>query len=485
MISFKKYTDIISDIANKLKVTKDIAVNALIKAQERGINPLKWQRNISLLTTFAALVAEYDPTVEEGSSDKADMYKLMTKGLKVMAGSPKQKEIIKQINVIRKRMGMPLMKEDYEGPPYEEGTKEYLDYCMDLTPGEKVGEARTGDAEDEFQKAMDKFIKKGGKIKKLRDTKSFKSLFKQKGPKKLPRQAEETEKVDITEGRPPIPDLDAARPDDKEKELRLRAQKKIYKPEEIKNIARKHRVKIDGEPKVGSSRLKGDWDIDIRGGIRLDYDYKNNEMIIKGWKADKKKIRAHINKYEQGGSTYEDLVWKGKVTVTGFEAAFDLIGEQFELIEEDAKMGKQSDDQLKKIYKKAAAMDQSSPANKSFTKRIEKEMKKRGMQEAAPANKTGVNVVGTGDDPTVWKKKKKKKIETEEFGGQKVFIVSSQRFHDSRLGKARYARYEKYVGNDEVGEAIRLYGRTNPKLPIILKNSESGAMLYLKYGNKR
>ena len=112
MISFKKYTDIVGDIANKLKVTKDIAVNALIKAQERGINPLKWQRNISLLTTFAALVAEYDPTVEEGSSDKADMYKLMTKGLKVMAGSPKQKEIIKQINVIRKRMGMPLMRED-------------------------------------------------------------------------------------------------------------------------------------------------------------------------------------------------------------------------------------------------------------------------------------------------------------------------------------------------------------------------------------
>ena len=148
-------------------------------------------------------------------------------------------------------------------------------------------------------------------------------------------------------------------------------------------------------------------------------------------------------------------------------------------------MGKQSDDQLRKIYKKAAAMDQSSPANKSFTKRIEKEMKKRGMQEAAPANKTGVNVVGTGDDPTVWKRKKKKKVKTEEFGGNKVFVVSGQRFHDSRLGKARYARYEKYVGNDDVGEAIRLYGRTNPKLPIILKNSESGAMLYLKYGNKR
>ena len=68
MISFKKYTDIVGDIANKLKVTKDIAVNALIKAQERGINPLKWQRNISLLTTFAAIVAEYDPVDERQMS---------------------------------------------------------------------------------------------------------------------------------------------------------------------------------------------------------------------------------------------------------------------------------------------------------------------------------------------------------------------------------------------------------------------------------
>ena len=67
MISFKKYTDIVGDIAKKLKVSKDKAVNALIKAQEKGINPLKWQQNISLLTTFAAIVAEYDPTIDERS----------------------------------------------------------------------------------------------------------------------------------------------------------------------------------------------------------------------------------------------------------------------------------------------------------------------------------------------------------------------------------------------------------------------------------
>ena len=56
----------------------------------------------------------------EGTSDTADMYALMVKGLKSMPGSPKQKEIIKQINVIRKRMGMKLMKEDFN---FDEASK--------------------------------------------------------------------------------------------------------------------------------------------------------------------------------------------------------------------------------------------------------------------------------------------------------------------------------------------------------------------------
>ena len=65
MISIKKYTDIIGDIAKKLKVSKDKAVNALIKAQEKGYNPLKWQKYVTMLQTLAKVVAEYEPTVDE------------------------------------------------------------------------------------------------------------------------------------------------------------------------------------------------------------------------------------------------------------------------------------------------------------------------------------------------------------------------------------------------------------------------------------
>ena len=65
MITFKKYTDIVNAIAKKLKVTKDKAINALIKAQQKGINPLRWQKYMTMLQTFAKITAEYDPTVDE------------------------------------------------------------------------------------------------------------------------------------------------------------------------------------------------------------------------------------------------------------------------------------------------------------------------------------------------------------------------------------------------------------------------------------
>ena len=104
------------------------------------------------------------------------------------------------------------------------------------------------------------------------------------------------------------------------------------------------------------------------------------------------------------------------------------------------------------------------------------------LKEEAPANSVAGGNVNL--DPFVKKKRKNAKVQTETFGGKKVFVVSPERFFDSRLGKSRYQRYEKYVGNDKLGEAIRQYGRNNPKESIILKNSGNGAMLYLKYGRK-
>ena len=48
----------------------------------------------------------------EETSDKAMMLKLMTKAMKTMPNSQAQKEIIKQVNVYRKKLGLFALKEE-------------------------------------------------------------------------------------------------------------------------------------------------------------------------------------------------------------------------------------------------------------------------------------------------------------------------------------------------------------------------------------
>jgi hypothetical protein len=103
------------------------------------------------------------------------------------------------------------------------------------------------------------------------------------------------------------------------------------------------------------------------------------------------------------------------------------------------------------------------------------------MNEDAPANSVGTgNIAGAGVGPQGEPGVKRKK-----FAGHEVFEVDDKRYHDCRMGKRRYHRYERYVGSDELGTAIREYGRTNPGKPIIVQNSQSGAMMYLRYGRRK
>ena len=41
MIGFKKYSDIANKLSKKLKVSKDMALKIIVKAQQKGIDPLK------------------------------------------------------------------------------------------------------------------------------------------------------------------------------------------------------------------------------------------------------------------------------------------------------------------------------------------------------------------------------------------------------------------------------------------------------------
>jgi len=108
MISFKKYTDIVNTIAKKLKTTKDAAINALIKVQQKGIDPLKWQKNLTMLKTFLPIVADYDPTIDERDGTWSDYGKKMVDPKKVKQMNFYWKDLDRMADEKRKKKSMEI-----------------------------------------------------------------------------------------------------------------------------------------------------------------------------------------------------------------------------------------------------------------------------------------------------------------------------------------------------------------------------------------
>ena len=264
----------------------------------------------------------------------------------------------------------------------------------------------------------------------------------------------------------------------------LDAQKKAYSLSDVKTLARKHKVNLDGEPLGGTKEWDYEWQIAIRGGITLQYTPRDNSFEIRGMRLDKKKLRSWQKKYAPAHARLDDNLM-GKVVIgSGFETALELIGEEVVLEEGTSLQVKMA---LSDVGLKGTWKNNKVYVKKKDVKKAEKALKGnviyKGKTPEVVGEEAPANNVGDGNiDLTPHKKKKK--VKTEEFSGSKVFIVSPETFWQARLGKSRYTRYEKYVGNDDIGEAIREYGRSNPKAPIILKNSQNGSMLYLKYGKR-
>ena len=106
MITFAKYTEIVNAIAKKLKTSKDVAVNALVKAQQKGLDPLKWQKNLTILKSFVQLVADYDPTIDERDGTWSDYGKKMVDPKKVTQMNNYWKDLDHMANDERKKKSM-------------------------------------------------------------------------------------------------------------------------------------------------------------------------------------------------------------------------------------------------------------------------------------------------------------------------------------------------------------------------------------------
>jgi len=152
------------------------------------------------------------------------------------------------------------------------------------------------------------------------------------------------------------------------------------------------------------------------------------------------------------------MVPGGKTRIASYAAALWLIKEEKNLTEEN----------FEEEFRKHRL-------NEQFTKKL--------LKEEAPVNAVGGgNIAGTGDDAPVGKKAQMALVRRAKFANNDVFVVDTERFNKARLGKKKYLKYETYVGNDEIGNEIRQFGRKYPKKPIILQDDKTGAMIFLRYG---
>lgn len=94
-------------------------------------------------------------------------------------------------------------------------------------------------------------------------------------------------------------------------------------------------------------------------------------------------------------------------------------------------------------------------------------------EEGEPTNVTGAAVAV--DQPIVRR---------DRFANKEVFEVDDCFYQKCINGKKKYAKYADYVGSDETGEAIRQYGRSNPKSSIIVRNKNTQNMMFLRRINE-
>ena len=163
----------------------------------------------------------------------------------------------------------------------------------------------------------------------------------------------------------------------------------------------------------------------------------------------------------------------GKSRLASYAAALWLIKEQqdgYKITEEELEL--QFFDQFEKMYNNDLEFD--SATLKKF---------EDVLIEASPTTAMGGGNIATRGIPLL--KKPPKGMIMKKFGGIDVFAIDPTYFQKSRLGKKKYDRYKNYVGEEEAGEYIRAFARKYPKKPIIVMDSSTGCMQYLRHGSEK
>ena len=99
------------------------------------------------------------------------------------------------------------------------------------------------------------------------------------------------------------------------------------------------------------------------------------------------------------------------------------------------------------------------------------------LNEDAPVTATGgvaTRGIPLGTPP--------KGVVMKRFAGIDVFAVNPSLYPKANNKKKKYDRYSRYVGEDDAGNYIRMFARKYPKKPIIVMDSATGCMQFLRHG---
>ena len=127
---------------------------------------------------------------------------------------------------------------------------------------------------------------------------------------------------------------------------------------------------------------------------------------------------------------------------------------------------------LSKKYIQEEFLTMTLPFNETINEEFEQFLNEDAPVTAVAGVATTGIPLGTPPKGLVMKK----------FAGMDVFSVNPSLYPKSRHGKKRYDRYSRYVGEDEAGNYIRAYARKYPKKPIIVMDSDTGCMQFLRHG---
>jgi hypothetical protein len=108
------------------------------------------------------------------------------------------------------------------------------------------------------------------------------------------------------------------------------------------------------------------------------------------------------------------------------------------------------------------------------------------LKEDVSTNATGSAVPGTGDNPATWKSAELMPMQKRKKGtflNQETFIVSSSTFNSIKHQKKKGMHWKRYLEEDDAYYELREYARKKRKGPIIVEDENTGACMYVRYGD--